>query len=71
MSEAIIMIRLAACGPRKLGETIYGVSLDDYPLEPGKALWIKQATDEHGKVSRYTSEQQAAVSMDDIDWQPL
>ena len=69
MTDAIIMVRLAACGPRPLGQTVMGMNLDDFPLKPGKALWIRQVTDhDTGNVKRYSSDQQGAVSHNDVDW---
>ena len=68
MTDAIIMVRLAACGPRPLGQTVMGMCLDDFNLEPGKAKWIRQVTDPDGNVTRYTSDQQGAVSHNDVDW---
>ncbi len=72
MTEAMIMIRLTASGPRPVGERVCGLNLDEFDLKPGQAMWIKQVTDHHtGKVRRYTSDQQGAVPIDEVDWQPL
>ena len=66
------MARLSAAGPRHSGMMINGTSLcwDDYPMRPGEAMWIKQITDDDGRVQRYYSRQQNAVDLEDIDWQP-
>ena len=72
MPDAIIMVRLAATGPRPLGTTFMGMNLDEFDLEPGKAKWIRQVTDGDGNVTRWSSDQQSAVHHNDVDWgEPL
>ena len=64
------MARLSAWGPRRVGMTINGtrLNLDDFPLRPNQACWVKQVSHDDGRIERWYSRQQGAVAMDKINW---
>ena len=62
------MLCLETRGPRRLGTTFVGLNLDEFPLQPGKAAWVREVTNDDGTVTRYMSDQSASVPHDELDW---